>query len=565
MDVILTEEAILRELQGVNLNYALADIGIKSCKLELPSDDEVNMQLLEGIWDVPISQSSLAFIANLLLISQSSDYSKILNTQPEPLKISDTFLAKITRQFYETNYPMEIAKGLVKGKLKKRALYAVYLSFYYSQARYSRVISSHIYSRSLIIYRDLLSKKYISPYSEKFNKEKQVNEFSFEKSLGLTSEEYFYIALCFYAQCVYPPALTCIFNLKNFIGRIKGSENVLNKKSLDKFFNIWCGSYQSFKEKDIEVNSKYCGAKTLGQELFVTRFNPIWEFPVVKFDIPITLKGDVYEYIIPNLRVFILATFNEVFWKFRTAKGFGAFYGMLFEEYVRILLKNVFESKLRYITAKRNGKDYEFFDAIIEDKNNIFLIEAKSGRFFTTKELIQKDTFQQDLDRIVGHTLNQLKKKIEDYKNNTIIGNTDEDKEFLKSLQSKNRFYVVVFDDIPLSSTKYFKEMVEEYIRENTIKLPINMKYVYFLSISELESCLEHVRNGLYFKQVLDANTKEANGVFKLEDYKKVSLGMNKGKEIESEPFYISNTYLRDMFNSHFEEFRVKLDPQSSK
>jgi hypothetical protein len=118
----------------------------------------------------------------------------------------------------------------------------------------------------------------------------------------------------------------------------------LSEKTIHSFLNILATDYAGFRKRDQAVNQE-------GDPRFTkNRYNPLFEYPIIETD----LEGLGRGYIVPNVVGYLLKAFGGLFWWFHTyyeKQGkdplveFRTPFGKVFEQYVGILLKDIYGEK----------------------------------------------------------------------------------------------------------------------------------------------------------------------------------------------------------------------------
>ncbi len=440
------EEEFRTALKGYKLDeflIILAEISGKLYDQDFVSNDIWKKEKIGCIIHIPskqfITDFAIEYIANILLISGSNNF------KSESIRNKDNLVS--TFSIYHNSIVHPLAKV--------NSASSLLVPMFYQQITSQQDIK-HTFVRQWLIFQksnELVDEKKID-----------LDSILLEKT-GMTVIEY--VKLCF---LILAAILTKTrFNFGTFErSTIKGMDDVLNTKKISAIMKQLAITKKDFIELDKKYNSK------LKPEYTKSRYNPLWEKPVI-------ILGE-NDYIVPSTSAYVKGALRGLYWIFENLIGqiFRTYFGTLFENYCGMVIKDIFgEENVR--PAIKFGKDNkEFFDWIVNDKNEILLFETKGYQFplktlqTGDAELIRKEVFSKLVE-----TIKQTYNRCQDIQNY----------EELKEFRDKKITVVAVFYDIPLVSTNlYDLDIKAALIGLDAVYPGIkNFKYV-FLSIEELEN-----------------------------------------------------------------------------
>jgi hypothetical protein len=341
----------------------------------------------------------------------------------------------------------------------------------------------------------------------------------FLKEVGLSMLEYTKLGFTIFATILAMPR----FNIGELGATVMpGLNDVFNEEKVGIFLNHVSATYDDFRKLDKEIN------RDLDPIYTKTRFNPLWQKPIVRLG--------TNDYLVPSTSAYITATFKGLFWWFDTYfysqsrdKGdkFRTYFGSLFEEYIGDVLKDIYREEhvkpaISYGSKKAGG---EFFDWIVETPSKILLFEAKGSQF--PLNVLQKGDPESIRNEVVSKIVKAIKQTYKQVKN-------IEAYEELKHLRGKEVVPIAVFYDVPLVSTPMYDASIQRELDTLESSYPgIKDFQCLRLSMEELESYY-------YASNIIDidtplrtANTDPRTG-FKAEIFKNMDDSLiRKGKLLD--------------------------------
>ncbi|MGR3310149.1 MAG: hypothetical protein ACUZ77_05175 [Candidatus Brocadiales bacterium] len=456
----VTEEDLKTVLRRYNLREGLITLGRES-NLIFSGRHPKNMVRFayqEPQTGITITQSALAYLANLLLISGANDYrSRSIGDKNNLLALCNIYNNCLVQPESSQNFE-KMDKG------DKFLSVMVRLNSEQITCQFNRV---HLIAGTLVLFKELINKVVPS----KFDNLSVI----FEQETGLTIYVYFRLAIHTFVGS----QDTATFRMQVFTeAKIPKMEDILTEEKANKFLAILKTDYRAFRNKDRELN------KNLNPIFTKTRFNPLNIFPIIETD----PKHFGNPFVIPNFSCYFKKAFGGLYWWFHhyfEAKGqqqdFRNYFGYVFQEYVGLILKNIYgEQNVR--SEVTYNKDKKFIDWWIERGEKIYLFEVKAYQF----ALMSLQTGDKEL--IVNNEIKKIADAIEQvYRRVKDIPKYQE----LYLFKGKKLIPVIVFMDMPLISIraiyeKFIKEALEK--RDSEKKLDGLKKFQFFLmNIEELE------------------------------------------------------------------------------
>jgi hypothetical protein len=451
-------------LRQFTLWKALAFIGRISFENLLPKYRETL-----HIKGVPISDGILAYLS-MLLVKNSNDH------RGKEMQIDD-LLKAIDMYFGLTDPLLEHERDNIDG-------YFIRLGAF--EFDYSTSISTHLISRSLIIFKHLWIE---------VDKAKELDiDNALEKISGLNLEEILAITLVFVTTSTkgffysFEPESPFSDSLKS----LASQDNQIN-------FLKWiaCG-YKDFREA-------YDSKPPIKIEYDKSRFNPLIKKPVLMPDLNLT-QGNHKVFLNPVPRLLYMRGTSGLYFDladfFRDggSNPFRIAFGSVFQEYVGLLLKKSLgeeniKSEWRY-GSKKNSKDTP--DWLVIGNNRAILIEVKQSCLYLESKLWGDiETIKKNLKNTIGFGVSQIWKFENDIKN----GQYDE-LSFLSEIDVFEHIIITYDRSYFLNSAlrKQIKTIYSE-IPENyhwhTISID-ELEYFLPLASSRIFEFLEKKRVGLY-------------------------------------------------------------------
>lgn len=420
-----TEEDFKKVLKKYNLKKGLITLGSVSSFIYWTEDpNKINMVIYrEPETDVLISQFSLAYLANILLISGGNDYkTKYISHKDNLILLIDSYYNR-----------------LINPPLTKLAPFMIRIDTEQLNFKFRSV---HMIARTVLIFNELI--RDIKP--DKFDVLSDI----FQRKTGLTI--YDYLVLCFTVLIRSLRAVT--FTINTFTdANIPELKQVLTEDKIIKFLNILKADYKKFLEEDIRMNQNL-------ETLFTkTRFNPLLVYPIIE-----TYAKEFGDpYVIPNILAYIKRAYGGLYWWFHRyfenqdkQLDFRTYFGDVFQEYVGRILKGIYgEEKVK--PEIPYGSGLKFVDWWVERGDKIYLFESKAYQF----ALLSRQTgeaqiiIQNEIKKIVD-SIEQVYRRVQD------IPKYKELKRFMK----KQIFPFIIFMDFPYISTNLLEPWIKAGLRE---------------------------------------------------------------------------------------------------
>ncbi len=399
-----------------------------------------------------ITQFSLAYLANLLIISGTNDYKRALLDNRSNL----TILCNVHSNCIVCP---ELVEGIGSGMMGINSL-MVRMST--EQLEYQFNILNLV-ARNIVLFRELTE---TIPYEDSVYLSS-----IFEKETGLNFQEYFFLTMASWAATFKKG-----FFRKYWLtgARIPTMASALTDGKVSSFLTMMACDYTIFRETDEQFNLK------LDPIFTKYRFNPLSIFPI--------LKTSQVEYIIPNTIYFLKKAFGGIFWWFDSyfnKQGeilkFRRYFGLVFEKYVGLILKGIYGDSNVNPEVVYDG-DKKFFDWWVEKEDKVYLFEAKAYQFpLETKHTGDRKLIEKELENKIVKTVVQV---------HQAILSVDRFSE-LSFFKGKNLIPVVICLNIPFISSSAYKEHIKQKLVEIEVKNPklkgISERKIRYLNIDELE------------------------------------------------------------------------------
>ncbi|MFA4999826.1 MAG: SEC-C metal-binding domain-containing protein [Patescibacteria group bacterium] len=416
--------------------------------------------------DILISQFSLAYIANMLILSGASDDSGD-NFKDNPYSLF--VLCNIYNNKLISPDLVKINEGMKK--FDNDDFLSFMVRMWYEQMSSFQFNQLCLMSRNIVFFFDLAGK--IIP--DKFEKLSDI----FFKENKITMEEYLQIGFGFLAgvkdRIIFSSSYLATAKIPEF-------ENIYTEEKVNSFLEIVAADYKKFKDLDKELNDDLSSVYTKN------RFNPLFIFPLVKENI-----NSQDAYIMPNVSTYMFKIYSGIFWWFHnyfetTGRDkkmhlhYRTYFGKIFEQYVGLILKDIYGlANVNSEFSYSRGSNM-FTDWYIIKENKCYLFEAKAYQF----ALLSRQTG--DLEAIVNNELKKIAASVvEMFKTIKDIDQYEE----LKNLRGKTFIPVIVFLEIPLASSAIYKEKVANLLskmeEKNTDLIGLKDFDYHLLNIDELE------------------------------------------------------------------------------
>jgi len=305
----VSEDEFRSALKGYKLDEFLVVLGEISDKLFDRNFTEDNVWKKEKVGfiihkpsKVFITDFAIEYIANILLISGSNNF------KSESIRNKDNIIGLFN--IYHNS--------IVQPTNKKKGIQPLLVPMYFQQLTSQQDIKA-VFTRQWLIFKKS---------QELIDEGKKIDLDSFlAKERGMSIIEYF--KLCFLILAV-------ILNKTRFnFGALgnpttSGLGDVLNKQKIVAILKQLSATQKEFIELDKKCNSQ------LGSEYTRSRYNPLWEKPII------VLKEN--DYVVPSLSAYIKGAIRGLYWIFENLKrkSFRDYFGILFEKYCGMIIQDIF-------------------------------------------------------------------------------------------------------------------------------------------------------------------------------------------------------------------------------
>lgn len=436
--------------------------------------------------NILITQFALAYIANILIMSGASNSNKdSFRSNPYSfLTLCNIYSNKLVNPDL-----LRINEG--NEQFNNDHFISFMVRMWYEQMSLYQFSLTYLISRNIVLFFDLINK--IEP--TKFD---NLSDIFFQEN-GITIEEYMKIGLCFFAGTNDRSVFTVSYLSSS---NISGYKEILTEEKINRFLIIVASDYNDFIDYDNNIN------KSLDPIFTKNKFNTLFTYPFI--------KEEDNAYIMPNVLSFIYKVYGGIYWWFYDyfekndlSSGeclrldFRTYFGYVFENYVGLILKEIYKKKkiIPEISYAKGGK--KFTDWCVIDNEKCYIFEAKARQF----ALLSRQTG--DLNLLVETELNKVVEAIvEVFKKVQDINKYDD----LKELRGKEIIPFIIFLEVPLISSSLYNEKITALLSkaEKDKNLPglLNFQY-YLLSIDELE-LYDQVKNEIEIEDILN-NIKNDN------------------------------------------------------
>lgn len=455
------EDELKNILKRYNLKEALITLGETSRYIAHERDPNIIGigVIKEPKINILISQFTLSYIANIFLISGANDYKhKIINGS------NNHTWAVLCNICSNCLIMPELKKGHSFNEI------SFFIRMHFEQFQYQFTPLS-IISRAIIIFNDLANQ--ITP--KKFKRLTDI----FEEENGISLLDYYKIAMAIWSLT----KIKSTFKIENFTdATIPSMKGVLKKEKIKNFLNISSTDYRKFRDFDKNSN------QGLNPIYTKTRKNTLQVYPIVEFDD----KRDLDKFVIPNVPAFAINIFEGIFWWFQNyferqgekeSGYFRDYIGVLFQEYVGVLLKGTYGEKNVFSEIKYGkGGNNKFFDWTVKRGNKRYCFEVKARQFsMKTKQTGEMEFVKKE----IGIMTAAIKQCFNNF--NDILKYKE-----LSDFKKTENIPIIVFKDIPFISSGLYKKLIDsdlmEMVRKDKKLKGIENFKVYLMNVEELES-----------------------------------------------------------------------------
>lgn len=491
MELKVTEDQFCDALKGYKLDESLTVLGEIS-RMLIDSKFKENQFwkkervgfMVHKLTGQFITEFAIEYIANLFLISGSNNYKDL------SLKNKDNILG-IFNVYH--NCLCHVSNN---------ALISIFIPMYLQQLSSQRDIKD-VLTRQILIF-DRTSNECACP--DKID----LNKYLIDE-IGISIKEYTTLTFVILAAILESPR----FNIGNFAGLKKEPlKSTLTNEKMNAVLNLLSATPAELRTIDQLCNSK------LQPENTKSRYNPLWQKPIVKL-------GD-NDFVVPSIGAYKKGAFTGLYWFFenRLKINFRNYFGTLFEEYVGLIVKDIYKLKDIEPGISFGGKkdSREFFDWIVSDNNDYILFETKAYQFpFDVLQTGDIDLVRKQILKKVVGTIKQMFERIQD------INKYQE----LNKFNSKKIRCIAVFYDIPFISTSIYDDDIKAALRSMDLKYPGIKDFKYTLiSVEELED-YRYIKDYISIEEIVTrAKSTPGSGVIteinKVFQEKKLDTRINK-------------------------------------
>jgi hypothetical protein len=404
--------------------------------------------------NILVTQFSLAYLANIFLISGSNPYKSVKLNYADNVailsniysnKLIDPILSSVEQlNNFETFVPFMIRANFEQMRLQDNPLYP--------------------FTRSIYIFTNIL------PNTPHLNSIDIID--LFHSKVGVTVPDFFKLSALILASAQKNPIFSKAFFLNTRIPKI---QNLLNEDHINKILSFYTIHYKSFFQLDKKFNSEFDPVYTK------FRFNPLFIYPIIEFDSLST------PFIIPNTYALQHRITNGLYWwledyfrQINLQNDFRTYFGNIFQEYCGTILKSIYgEQNVK--PEFTYGKDKRrFIDWHIIKGEKVYLFEVKANQFnLHNNQIASKDSILREEIKKITDAIKQINKRISD------ISNFDK----LRIFKGKKIIPVIVFLNIPFISSTLYKDWIDSQIQsDKTNKLQyFPYENLFMLNINELE------------------------------------------------------------------------------
>lgn len=453
-----TEEDFRNVLRRYNLREGLITLGkISNYIFGVEDQNKIaRVAYREPSTGAIMTQFTLAYLANILLIAGTNDYkSKRISEKDNLLTLCNSYDNCLID-------PVLTKNGRITGQDRFRSLM---IRMHFQQMEYQFALH-YMMARTIVIFNELIHR--VQP--DKFEPLPEI----FQEETGLSIYEY--LRLC--AAISAGSQKTATFSISTFSNaNIPQLRDVLIEEKVVKLLNILKADYRKFRKEDAYANEK------LNPIFTKTRFNPLVVYPIIETDVK--HPGDPY--VIPNVILYIIKSFGGLYWWFHRcfeSKGkqqdFRNYFGYVFQEYVGRILRGIYGTKNVHGEIPY-GKDLKFIDWWVEKEDKVYLFESKAYQF----ALPSKQTGDPEL--IITNEIKKIAEAVEQvYKRIQDIPKFEE----LRRFRGKRAIPFIVFMDIPFVSGNLYESWIKkalEKIEQEKQITGLKDFTIFLMNIEELE------------------------------------------------------------------------------
>jgi hypothetical protein len=260
--------------------------------------------------------------------------------------------------------------------------------------------------------------------------------------------------------------------------------NILKKENIRNFLDVASCDYEKFRSTVDQTllkvrENKFC----------LYEFNPLKKYPFIKIH--------PERWVAPNPDLVIDRITSGIYYDLLDERGksFTDNFGLIFENYIGILLRSVYPNgkilKEKEYTVKRNKKKGPA-DWTILDNSCAILIECKSFIPNLHIKTIASETDIEDYTKRISGAVKQVYNHINEIQN----GNSD----LVQYRSTEYKIVILTLGRLQAVNTIFFKPYIIEELENNGISKPSFL----VLSLQEFENYLSLVERGVSFSQLTD-------------------------------------------------------------
>jgi hypothetical protein len=457
----ITEDEFLAILKRYSLRQGLIAIGqVSSALFSSKSENKISQGgYRDPVTGAFVTQFSLAYLANALLVSGANDYKykKLITQRKNFIALNNIYSngLVIPETYRDHNIPLtedEFLSSIIR---------------MHTEQLEAQFLPALLVSRSIVIFTEVIN-EVLPSKSEELS-------VIFERETGLNIKEYFFLVMAVFA-CA---KKTATFRKENLTeAAIPSLRAVLTDQKVTSFIKMLSADYWTFRRLDEEMNS------TFSENITKNRFNPLQVYPIIKTDL-----YETDQYVVPNIIFSLRKGFEGIYWWFHKYfedrnehREFRKYFGEVFELYAGRILNNIYGTdKVKAgITYTKNKSSAQFFDWWVKTWWKVYLFEIKSYQFpLATKQSGEIELLKKEIRTKVVGSIRQVYERIADIPHHSE----------LSIFRRKKLIPIIVFMNIPLVSSSIYKNIILEELNsleQQGFKGITKMK-VYLCNINELE------------------------------------------------------------------------------
>lgn len=434
----VTEQDLRQLLRRYNLREGLLALGRTSFFIfsQSKSDAAVGKAVYrDPDTGVLVSQFCLAYLANLLIMSGTNDYRKPLLGKPDNIQ-----------SLCNTYGNCLIDPALGRSKVDEGWFKTLMVHMYYEQMPDFQYSVDSMMARAITLFRDIaphVTRPTIEPLPE-----------ILQKKAGLNPMDYLRLGFAVFVAAGQHHG-ACL-NIEYLTGTSSPQlAPFMTDDKVRSFLAMVAADYPTFRALDEHHNAD------LDPKLTKYRFNPLFAYPVIK-----TQLGDK-PYVIPNVPIYLRKAYLGLYWWYHHyfekeghTKDFRDYFGDVFQQYVGVILKEMYGAEAVQGEIVYGGKAKQrFIDWTVERNGKLYLFEVKAFQFsLDSLRIATPEILRREIDTKVVDSVEQVFKRVQD------IDRHDE----LRHFRGKELVPVIVFLDMPWISGNLFNDWIRESLANIT-------------------------------------------------------------------------------------------------